>query len=323
MLRLADRWVWDFWLARDGIDYHIFYLQAPRSIGDPEQRHWNVSIGHAVSQNLINWEILPDALEPSLPSDQWDNFTTWTGSVIRYGSLWYLFYTGSKREEQGRIQRIGLATSRDLIFWEKHPANPLLSADPDWYETYDPGVWHEQAWRDPWVFQDPNGKDFHAFITARLKGGAKDGRGVIAHARSPDLEHWEVLPPVSESGAYGHMEVPQRLEIGERTYLLYSVTKQVFSQKRLARSNLEPLSGMFTMTASQPLGPFQFATEQVLCADANGSAYAGKLVPGPAGNWRLLTTRMFTPEGQFIGEIGDPVPVKIGPDGRLSLEGTR
>lgn len=323
MLRLVDKWVWDFWLALDGADYHIFYLQAPRSIGDPEQRHWNASIGHAVSQDLIDWEILPDALGPSLPSDRWDNFTTWTGSVIRYGGLWYLFYTASKREEQGRIQRIGLATSRDLIFWEKHPANPLLNADPEWYETYDPDIWHEQAWRDPWVFPDPDGKDFHAFITARTKGGTKDGRGVIAHAHSKDLINWEVLPPVSESGAYGHMEVPQRVEIDGRTYLLYSVTRQVFSQDRLKRSGQEPLTGMYCMTAGQPLGPFQFATERVLYADANGSAYAGKLVPGSGGNWRFLYTRMFTPEGQFIGEVGDPMSITIDPDGRLSLEGTQ
>jgi beta-fructofuranosidase len=51
-LRLPNRWIWDFWLARDGKDYHAFYLQAPRSLGDPALRHFNASIGHAVSQDL-------------------------------------------------------------------------------------------------------------------------------------------------------------------------------------------------------------------------------------------------------------------------------
>jgi beta-fructofuranosidase len=46
-LTLPDKWVWDFWLVRDGTDYHAFYLQAPRSLGDPELRHLNVSVGHA------------------------------------------------------------------------------------------------------------------------------------------------------------------------------------------------------------------------------------------------------------------------------------
>jgi beta-fructofuranosidase len=31
-LRLADRWVWDFWVAREGADYHVFYLKAPREL---------------------------------------------------------------------------------------------------------------------------------------------------------------------------------------------------------------------------------------------------------------------------------------------------
>lgn len=64
-LRLPDKWVWDFWLAQDGPDYHIFYLQAPRSLQDAHLRHWNASVGHAVSQNLSDWQILPDVLAPS------------------------------------------------------------------------------------------------------------------------------------------------------------------------------------------------------------------------------------------------------------------
>jgi beta-fructofuranosidase len=71
-LRLPDKWVWDFWLAQDGPDYHIFYLQAPRLLGDPGLRHWNVSIGHAVSPDLRNWRVLPDALHPGSSGD-WDD----------------------------------------------------------------------------------------------------------------------------------------------------------------------------------------------------------------------------------------------------------
>ncbi len=29
-LELADRWVWDFWIAKDGPTYHIFFLQATK-----------------------------------------------------------------------------------------------------------------------------------------------------------------------------------------------------------------------------------------------------------------------------------------------------
>ena len=64
-LRLTEKWVWGFWLARDGADYHVFYLQAPRSLVEQQLRHLSASIGHAVSKDLENWRVLPDALHPA------------------------------------------------------------------------------------------------------------------------------------------------------------------------------------------------------------------------------------------------------------------
>ncbi len=176
-LYLEDRWVWDFWLAQEDPDYHVFYLQAPRSLGAPELRHWHVSVGHAASRDLRDWDVLPDALHPSPKgSDGFDTCTTWTGSIIRHAGLWHLFYTGGRTSEGGLIQRIGLATSTDLIRWQKHPEDPLIETDPRWYELLDLDVWDDQAWRDPWVFQHPDRGDFHAFITARVNYGLPDGR---------------------------------------------------------------------------------------------------------------------------------------------------
>jgi beta-fructofuranosidase len=203
-LRLADQWVWDFWIAQDGPDYHLFYLQAPRALGNPDLRHWSASIGHAMSQDLRNWQVLPPALSTSpVGSNTWDDYATWTGSVISHDGLWYLFYTGCRRSEQGLIQRVGLATSTDLLHWEKYPANPILTADARWYEQLDRHLWFDQAWRDPWVFQHPDTGDFHALITARANHGPTDERGVIGHAQSVDLIHWEVLPPLVGQGDFG------------------------------------------------------------------------------------------------------------------------
>ena len=56
MHSLPDRWIWDFWLARHGDDHHVFYLQAPKSIGNPDARHWNVSVGHAVSRDYLRFQ---------------------------------------------------------------------------------------------------------------------------------------------------------------------------------------------------------------------------------------------------------------------------
>lgn len=101
MLSYADRWVWDFWFARDGDEYHVFYLQAPKALGDPEARHRNATIGHALSRDLRTWAPLPDALGPG-PPGTWDDLATWTGSVIGHDGRWWMCYTGiSTREAAG------------------------------------------------------------------------------------------------------------------------------------------------------------------------------------------------------------------------------
>ena len=83
MLQLQDKWVWDFWFAVDGDDYHMFYLQADKDLQNPDLRHWNVSVGHARSRDLIHWDVLPDALAPTAGNDEApDSYTTWTGCVI-------------------------------------------------------------------------------------------------------------------------------------------------------------------------------------------------------------------------------------------------
>ncbi len=322
-LRLPDKWVWDFWLAQDGPDYHVFYLQAPRSLGDPDLRHWHASVGHAVSPDLRNWRSLPDALHPG-PTGEWDDCATWTGCVIQHAGTWYLFYTGCSQAEKGLVQRIGLATSADLIRWQKHPENPLIAADPRWYELLDRDLWHDQAWRDPWVVRlsqgDTAAGTFHALITARVNHGPPDGRGVIAHARSDDLIHWDVLPPLTEPGDFGHMEVPQLVEIDNRYYLLFCTVSDTHSIARRQRTGLRPVTGIHYLVADVPLGPFRFVSDQFLIGDATGSLYAGKLVMGPDGEWLMLATRMFAPDGSFIGELSDPIPVTIDPDGNLSVD---
>ena len=56
---LADSWVWDFWVADDGEQYHLFFLYASRALQDPELRHHRASIGHAVSPDLRSWHGSP------------------------------------------------------------------------------------------------------------------------------------------------------------------------------------------------------------------------------------------------------------------------
>ena len=134
MLRLADAWTWDFWLADDGRSYHLYFLKAPRHIGHPDQRHWNASIGHATSPDLADWTVVSDAITPS-GGPAFDDIATWTGSVVRgRDGTWFMFYTGVGPADGAPRQRIGLATSADLHHWSKHPGSPVLESDSRWYE---------------------------------------------------------------------------------------------------------------------------------------------------------------------------------------------
>ncbi len=310
-LRLPDHWIWDFWTVTRGDDVHAFYLHAPRSLGDADLRHWNVTIGHAVSSDLAHWEILPDALAPGAPGT-FDDRSTWTGSIIGDDGDWTMLYTGTSSAEEGLVQRVGRATSADLLTWERHP-QPVLEADPRWYETLDRDAWHDQAWRDPWVFRVPGDDAVHAYVTARAREGDPRGRGVIGHARSHDLVDWEVLPPVTEPMGFGQMEVPQVVEAGGRFHLLFSSDPGTRSDALGLRG-----SGTYCLSGPTPFGPFEPGTLTELDAGADHVTYAGRVVPHGGALW-FLAWIGHRDAGAFVGELARPRAVTVGVDGALAL----
>jgi beta-fructofuranosidase len=305
-LRLSDRWVWDFWIADSGADYHLFYLQAPRSLEDAAQRHSRATVGHAVSQDLRTWTELGDALGPG-PRGAWDDVATWTGSVIRHGGLWYMLYTGVSSAEEGLVQRVGLATSTDLTTWLKHPANPVSEADLRWYERLDLSAWHDQAWRDPWVLADPDGDGFHALVCARVPEGAPDdSRGVIGHAWSADLVHWETRAPLSKPGEFGHLEVPQVEMIEGTPVLLFSTARLHTGQSRRTRLPDEP-TGSFVAVGESLLGPWDITNARSIPVP---DLYSARLIRDRAGAWQVLGFIDGSERGAFVGEISDPIPLR-------------
>jgi beta-fructofuranosidase len=313
-LRLPDKWVWDFWFARTDEDVHLFYLQAPRSLGDPRLRHHNASVGHATSRDLKRWQVLPDAISPGA-CGSWDDLATWTGSVIQRDERWHMLYTGTNRSEGGLIQRIGLAVSNDLEHWEKHPGNPVIEADGRWYELLDLDRWRDQSWRDPWLFEDARDTTVRALITARTPRGASDGAGVIAHAKSRDLKSWEVLPPLTEPGDFAQVECPQLVsgEGGQR--ILFSCLAEDHSASRVARTGRAGVTGTFLFHAATLDGPFVPTTDPIAAPEL-GPMYAGRLVPNERGEWRFIAFRGGG-DHHFVGELTDPLPVHFEPDGAI------
>ena len=313
MLRLAGAWIGDCWLADDGRSYHLYFLKAP-NVGHPEERHRNASIGHATSPDLADWTVVSDAVGPS-DGPAFDDVATWTGSVVRgRDGTWFMFYTGVGAQDGVLRQRIGLATSADLYHWSKHPGSPVLEGDPRWYGRLPNALSPDEAWRDPWVFADPDGDGWHMLLTARACEGPADQRGVIGHARSHDLVRWQAQAPLSRPGeGFSHLEVPQVELVEGRPVLVFScLTAELGGERREAGTG----GGIWCLPGKSLLGPFNL-TQAVRMTDE--SLYSGRLIRDRAGRWVMLAFRNRGRNGRFIGELADPVPVRWANDGS-SLE---
>ena len=173
----ADKFITDYWTIKEGEDYHLFHLQAPRSLIDPDLRHVNHSIGHAVSKDLTHWTPLPDALLPD-QSLAYERISLATGSVIKRGDTFYMLYVGCG--DEGHC--ICLATSRDLIEWQKYPHNPVLRKYPRYYDV-------NGCWADPFIIPNPDGEGYFIFFKAHDARQPEGYRGAVgaAFSKDPDI----------------------------------------------------------------------------------------------------------------------------------------
>jgi beta-fructofuranosidase len=320
VLRIPGKWVWDSWYVRDGDTFHAYVLQADDTLGDPDLRHFNVSQGHATSRDLVTWDYLGTCLAPA-PGPAWDDFTTWTGSVVQDDAgLWHLFYTGARRVEQGLYQRIGHATSPDLHSWQRVGTGLALDMTGPASGAYEAehaiGHWHDRAMRDPWVMRDPDGDGWLMYFTARAPGIAEaNAGGAIGFATSPDLMTWTLQPPVYV-GSFGQLEVPQVFAHGGRWFCLFCTSSSHWSAATLA-SHGTPATGTHYLIADHPRGPWRLAALPLLDMDEPCRRYAARIVDTGAG----LVIMGFADGGKdkFGGVIMDPEPVTLGPDGLLRV----
>lgn len=310
---LPEHWVWDFWIADDGEQFHLYYLHAPSSLGDPHLRHRNARIGHAVSTDLRTWNDLGVCLEPS-GGDAVDAHATWTGSVVpSTDGGWILYATGSRflrPDAHDNVETVTIATSPDLHHWSKRP-DLALSADPSLYETLGHSVWPEEAWRDPWVMRAPAGDEWWMLLTARARHGADElDRGVVGLAVSHDQLHWRAVGALSEPGAgFKHLEVPQVIDIDGHRVLLFSCDTPALAGVRA----VEGARGGIWAVEMDEHGCVDARDAQLVVDD---SLYAGRAVQDRAGDWHLMAFRNLDARGAFIGGITDPLPLRWSADER-------
>lgn len=322
VISLEKQWIWDSWYAHDGDRWHGFFLKADKSLINPDLRHFNVTQGHAISDDLVHWEHLGTTFRPSDEAG-WDDFTTWTGSVVRDDDgLWHLFYTGTSKAEEGLYQRIGHATSTDLHNWSRVGdglALDLTGPNAAAYEVeHVRGFWHDRAMRDPWVMRDPDGDGWLMYFTARVPGITEpNAGGAIGFATSPDLTKWTLQPPVF-AGGFGQLEVPQVFEREGRWYCLFCTAAEHFSKAQADATPGGPVTGTHYLVGETARGPWHVAPGHFFDGELPCRRYAARIVETDTG-MVILGFRDTAEDGHFGGYIMDPEPVETDDNGLLRV----
>lgn len=302
------KYLWDSWFLNTVEGVHAFYLCSPRD-GDPEGRHHNsVSIGHAFSSDLYSWTDLGLSLEPSSDDTRFDSLSLWTGDIFEHEKTFYLYYTG-RRKSEFWVQRIGLATSKDLKSFSR--VNEFcLEADPRYYSTCPKlnSLEFPPAFRDPFILKDPVSSKFIMVFAARHKH-SKDNlyNGCIGWAISDNLMDWEQQPPLLIPGGIDQLETPQLIYAQGYYYLLFSTWEKAFAKS----SKYAPASGLHGFRCKvlgdqwEPLnGNAQILTNGEFLYDVRMVCYRQDTI-------LALGWLNYDETGSFIGKLSKPIPFTL------------
>lgn len=115
------------------------------------------------------------------------------------------------------------------------------------------------------------------------------------HARSSDLLTWEVLPPLTDPGGFGQLEVPQAAVVGDRPVLLSSCHATELPPER--RPGVEG-RGIWSVAGESLLGPFDVSRAGLF---DHSSLYAARLVEDPVSGCDVVLGRGGRTPGGFCG----------------------
>ena len=209
--------------------WHLFFSQPPRDAWEYVERA-RVSTAHLVSDDLVNWEVLPDSFGPGVDGSC-DGNGIWTGSLIEHEGIFHFFYTGYNRhadspqssKAQHRPHPLGEDRAQSA-FWprpalvrERGLARSLRLARPGAGSLHDADLRAAEGW---------------PALPARLCRGG----------RIEDLENWEVCAPFATPMLTHCPECPELFQLGDWWYLL--------------RSRYDGQAQTFYRVAPTPRGPW-------------------------------------------------------------------
>lgn len=196
-------------------EYHLFFQYNPNdNIWGP--MHW----GHAVSEDLVNWEELPVALYP----DELGNIFSGSAVVDENNTSGFktgdedvlvAIFTHQNPDTNKQFQSLAFSNDKGRT-WEKHEGNPVL-VNEDKTDFRDPKViWHEDT--QQWVMVVAAGQEILFYSSPNLKEWTylqSFGKDLGAHGgvwECPDLftvqnengeEKWALLVSINPGGPNG------------------------------------------------------------------------------------------------------------------------
>jgi len=197
------------------------------------------ALGHATSSNLQTWTVddtlvlpvrngrSPGAGKPVEPM-KWDNWQVWAPSITKKGMTYYMHYTGVSRyviapNDTVVVQKIGLATSTDLMIWTRREQPILSTQQVSWAAKGQHE--HGRELRDPFVMVDPNDAgQYIMYYTAVDTVFTKSS--LIGYARSTDLENWVAsVFPLRHTDKFNHFASDQDYPRVESPHLFFAQSK--------------------------------------------------------------------------------------------------
>lgn len=134
-------------------------------------------VGLCYSDDLRSWDIQPPVLAPD-PSCEWEAGGLYKSWLLESEGVYYLFYNAKNRTNGPWVEQTGLATSRDLVHWERFRGNPVLRNGAK-------GAFDELFASDPCVLRHEDSWILFYF------GNCSDGHAREGAAFSDNLHHWE------------------------------------------------------------------------------------------------------------------------------------
>lgn len=293
MLKIPGHRLGDAWYCSHAGRVHAFFLVCP----DDVPRHTAWDIGHASSTDLRRWTWHGVALRRG-PVGAWDGTCLATGSVLHRDGRFWMAYTGNWL---GPRPAVGMAWSSDLRRWNKLDANPVTAIDERLYTAASRGRRRFPHWRDPFLCE----VEGVAYQLVCATAGGRDGpAGTVGAARSRDLVHWELLPPLDIEPFAEELECPQVVRAGGRHVLVFSTPAGLLLSD--AATAPDAPGHLYAMIGRGPLGPFRVADPAPLLPDdMRDRPYAARVVELD-GRLHLLGT-VWSEAGD---RISDPIPVE-------------